>query len=155
VEIYQAAITVAVGTLLGVGFTYLWHSTASKTPSASERQLQPPNLPNANDEPLRLLQAQLNALEGKLSRPDQPLLESKFQLLEGQFRSLQLEWSQAHRHLDHLLRRGIRLGVLERKEQAEGLEATTQDSLPPPPTDSPKLSRHQLLQNHRAKSRVN
>jgi len=157
VEIYQVAFTVAVGVLVGVGFVLLWQGTSSgfrsEPPTTSSDRSPSPELLELIEH-LKQTQSQLNALEKKYSQPEPLQLDSKFQLLEGQFRSLQLEWSQAHRHLDHLLRRGIRLGVLERTEQAPSPSESPSAEQQQPPQTSDKLSRHQLLQNHRARSRV-
>jgi len=72
------------------------------------------------------LEERVGTLEGRLDR-----LESKHKLLGA-------EWNDTHSKLDTLVRRGVRLGVLERKE----------GELPPPSSAEP-LTRSELIKRHR------
>jgi hypothetical protein len=61
-------------------------------------------------------------------------LESKLKLLQG-------EWSDYHTKLDSIVRRGVRLGVLERKENE-----------PEQPAEVP-LSRSEILRRYRERQK--
>jgi len=150
----ENGLLVGVGALAtGVVWLVIWgmNFSTSKRPlrldhPALHRTPPPSSQP---EEPNLRPQVEAQLLLGPLTLQCS-LLESKLENLQSEFRSLKLEWSQAHRHLDHLLRRGIRLGVLEQKQQAEESPGESSESLPPGSPSQP--SRSQLLQSHKARS---
>lgn len=149
-ETFQFVILVTSFLLVsGTAYVLLWLTKNSEKKSLT-------NSTSSTNETNRTAheQKQLDVHEQRLSEGLRlhHHLDGKFQQLESQFRLLQTEWTSAHRHLDHLLRRGIRLGVLERNEQQPASKETSDPKPDHSASDEPTLSRGQLLRNHRARA---
>lgn len=72
------------------------------------------------------------------------LIETKLSGLKSDLRKVSGEWVDYHSRLDTLIRRGIRLGVLEKQEKQLPLEISDNS---PPPAAVP-VSRAQLLSEY-------
>ncbi len=78
------------------------------------------------------------------------VIETKLSGIKSDHRKITGEWVDYHSRLDTLIRRGIRLGVLERKnKQGEG---DTEDDNSAPSPSPVVLSRSELLAGFRRKN---
>jgi len=85
----------------------------------------------------------LAARDANSENPDLGDVLKRFDRLESQVKLLRTEWGEVHSRLDTVVRRGVRLGVLERKD-GEG---------PPPAEPPPPTTRAELLKRWREAQR--